>query len=389
MGTGNRFSGTFLNYRDGSKRHFYKTAQNYFIIRSILVIFMQLIDLYSDYVKVKQRGKGLRRALVLLAAILLYCMFLRVSYCLLKFGNVFPDATVKDSMSWHLINLLPMIMMTYFTVFIIFLLTEPLKISRNLWAKIALDFIITFSLMLAAYGFFILLYRSTFKPDLTPDIAGILVYYITTFLVAEMIYYIRHSREALRKAEYAKREVLQYKYDALRAHVNPHFLFNSLNVLVAIIDTDPPRATEFTIALSRIYRYVLAMQSKTTVPISEELDFLQSYIHILKIKYGDSFNVVIRGTEDCEKKIIIPFTLQLLVENITKHNTITEKYPMEVTIDIGDRIMTVSNPIKLKKSDTLHLGIGLHYLSSLYLANDKIFEVEDNGERFTAKIPFI
>ena len=243
--------------------------------------------------------------------------------------------------------------------------------------------------MLAAYGFFILLYRSTFKPDLTPDIAGILVYYITTFLVAEMIYYIRHSREALRKAEYAKREVLQYKYDALRAHVNPHFLFNSLNVLVAIIDTDPPRASEFTIALSRMYRYVLAMQSKTTVQLSEELEFLGSYIHILKIKYGESFRIEINDTGNLDKKSVIPFTLQLLVENITKHNIITEKYPMQAVIEIGDDIMTVSNPVKRKKNATRHLGIGLRYLSSQYLANGKVFDAEDDGERFTAKIPFL
>lgn len=279
-----------------------------------------------------------------------------------------------------------MIIMTAFTVFVVFRLTPGLSFVKRLWSKVVADYVITFSVVFGIYGIFFLIYSMIRLID--GDITGLLLFYVVTFLVVEMLYYIKHSREALRNAEAAKREALQYQYDALKAHVNPHFLFNSLNVLLAIIDTDTKKAGEFTIALSRIYRYILATQNQKSVPISEEMSFLDSYVHIMKMKYYDSFNLNVSGDGDRENNKIVPFTLQLLVENITKHNTISDKYPMEVSICINDDYMTVTNKIKRKKS-TSQMGIGLKYLSSQYQVNGGVFEVEDDGKHFTAKIPFL
>jgi LytS/YehU family sensor histidine kinase len=249
------------------------------------------------------------------------------------------------------------------------------------------DFVVSGTLTYAAYMLFIVVYRYTFKPEIDPDATGIILYFVITYLIMEVLYSVRRSKDAFRDAETAKSEAILYQYDSLKAHVNPHFLFNSLNILLAMIDTDTRKASAFTISLSHIYRYILATQGKSMVTVADEMSFLESYIDILKIKYEDNLIVEIQDHEPYATKLMVPCTLQLLVENITKHNAISDKYPMHVMISMDEHRMTISNSIRLKNNHAPE-GFGLKYLASQYRANGKTFTVTNDGRTFVAAIPF-
>ena len=176
------------------------------------------------------------------------------------------------------------------------------------------------------------------------------------------------------------------EFRMLQNQVNPHFLFNSLNILMDIIENDKDRAGEFTEALSDIYRYVLSTHHRTRVTVSEEMSFLESYIHILTLKYNNFLEVDINDSLQ-GTRYIIPFTMQILLENVTKHNTISDRCPMKVTITVDNSGITVRNPVNLRKSTGT--GLGLRYLITQYEAAGRQFSASGDGKFFTAIIPYL
>ena len=183
----------------------------------------------------------------------------------------------------------------------------------------------------------------------------------------------------------------QARYMALQNQLNPHFLFNSLNTLIAEIEYNPANAVAFTRNLSDTYRYILYSQDKQTVPISEELDFLETYIKLHQVRLGECIEVDCRIPENLTDMPIPPLTLQLLAENAVKHNVISMAHPMTITNKTkkwGDTYrICFSNPICLKQG-TGKSGHGLKNLSQRceMLCGEKI-EIHNDNNKFTVKIP--
>lgn len=137
-----------------------------------------------------------------------------------------------------------------------------------------------------------------------------------------------------------------------------------------------------------MYRYILSHQNMETICLSEELGFVRSYVEILEMRYHEQFSVDITCDPGMESRKIIPYTLQLLIENVTKHNVISTRHPMKVTIRAGAEGVTVTNPVRIRKSDT-STGIGLKYIASHYKLYNKDFEYGSDGRCFTAKVPYL
>src|SRR5690606_37672337 len=188
---------------------------------------------------------------------------------------------------------------------------------------------------------------------------------IPILLVFELIYYFQSEQKAIADSEKAKREVLSFQHETLRAQMNPHFLFNSLNVLSSLIYMNPDNANRFTKALSKTYRYVLSLNRQPLVTVEEELDALESYIFMMKMRFENSFSLEIHKTLESEKNKIIPLTLQLLIENVFKHNIATEEHPLLITIHSCGKYLSVENNIQ-RSSSVDKGGIGLKYLSKQY-----------------------
>ena len=193
------------------------------------------------------------------------------------------------------------------------------------------------------------------------------------------------------KTSELEESALRAKYNALQSQLNPHFLFNSLNTLMSEIEYDPQNAVRFTENLSNVYRYILHFQDQMTVSLRSEFEFLQPYLYLYEVRLGNCLELDKRVPEEYMNRLIPPLTLQLLVENIIKHNVFYEEKPMTFTISTdrkGD-YLTVSNPIRQKK-DVTSTGKGLRNLAQRYelLAGREIFITRDNGI-FTVRVPLL
>ena len=211
---------------------------------------------------------------------------------------------------------------------------------------------------------------------------------IPILLVFELIHYFQSEQKAIADSEKAKRKVLLYQHETLRSQINPHFLFNSLNVLSSLIYINPDNANKFTKALSKTYRYVLSLTRQPVVSIAEELDALDSYLFLMRMRFENSFTFTVNRIADYDSNEIIPLTLQLLIENAFKHNIATEESLLDIKITIDSNYITVENNIQ-PSNDADKGGIGLKYITKQYKLYAKDVIVEHTGNMFIVKIPYI
>jgi LytS/YehU family sensor histidine kinase len=164
-----------------------------------------------------------------------------------------------------------------------------------------------------------------------------------------------------------QKENLQSQFEVLRQQVNPHFLFNSLNVLTSLIKLEPDLAEQFTEHLSKVYRYVLENKDNDLVSLQTELDFLDAYIFLLNIRFMDKIVVKVNISEQKRECLILPLALQLLIENAIKHNSMSKKNPLKIDIFIdNENILHVENNLQERESHMVSTGVGLQNIAHRY-----------------------
>ena len=186
------------------------------------------------------------------------------------------------------------------------------------------------------------------------------------FFSSQIVYTnVRRNLIALEN-EALKAENEKTRYEALKQQVNPHFLFNSLNTLNAIIKTDPDKAQQYVQELSYIFRYTL--QNEDIITLDEELKFTETYGSLMQIRYGSSLQIDLDIRQEYRAYHIIPLSLQTLVENAIKHNIISRRQPLAVRIFSEDAppAITVANPVQRRTTPGEGKGIGLANLAERY-----------------------
>ena len=188
-----------------------------------------------------------------------------------------------------------------------------------------------------------------------------------------------------------QKDNLQSQFETLKNQVNPHFLFNSLNVLASLISVDPELAERFTGQLSKIYRYVLEYKSEDVVPLSTEMDFLESYVFLLDIRFKDKLKVNIKIPAEKLNMKIPPLSIQLLIENAIKHNIFSVKSPLiiDIIIDKMDYLNVINNYQKREKQIE-STGLGLKNITdriSYFTEKKPYFGIM--GNKFVARIPLL
>ncbi|WP_418511434.1 2TM domain-containing protein [Corallibacter sp.] len=180
------------------------------------------------------------------------------------------------------------------------------------------------------------------------------------------------------------------KFDALKNQLDPHFLFNSLNVLTSLIEENPDSAQKFTTALSKVYRYVLEQKNKDLVAVDEELKFAKTYMSLLKMRFEDSivFNIPEQASNPDSK--VVPLSLQLLLENAVKHNMVTATKPLHIKIYENQGNLVVENNLQPKQIVKKSSGVGLSNIMQRYqlLTNKKVI-INQQAERFVVVIPML
>ena len=216
---------------------------------------------------------------------------------------------------------------------------------------------------------------------------------LITFFVSLFLHgrtFLFSWKDALVRVEQAKQAQLSASYESLKNQVNPHFLFNSLNVLSSLVYKDPDMAAKFIKQMSRVYRYVLDIKGKELVSLSEELKALEAYLFMIKMRFGEGIQLDVNFQPRSEE-MIAPLTLQMLVENAVKHNVANKNHPLYIRIERkGMDYLTVTNTLNKKDSREESLGVGLPNLQNRYrLLTDKAFWVKEEEDFFVAGVPLL
>lgn len=190
--------------------------------------------------------------------------------------------------------------------------------------------------------------------------------------------------------EKLEKEHITSQLEGLKSQVNPHFLFNSLNTLISIIPEDSERSVRFVRQLSKIYRYFLDTTSEKTVSIAQEMDFVNSYAFLLKERFGDNLHIDINNKNACDDCVIIPFSLQLLLENCIKHNIISQDKPLYINILLNQHEISVKNNFQPKNQVQPSTGVGLKNIQNRYaLLSDKALTIKQTVSEFCVTLPLL
>lgn len=217
-----------------------------------------------------------------------------------------------------------------------------------------------------------------------------LVITLIVSLVFHTIFFYKALTEKKVKEQQIVAKTETAKYESLKSQIDPHFLFNSLNVLTSLIGENPKLAEKFTTKLSKVYRYVLEQKNKDLIELDEELHFAKTYMELLTMRFENavSFEIPEKASDSDYK--ILPLSLQLLLENTIKHNVVSEENPLKVTITEENGYLVVSNNFNPKTIMENGTKIGLKNIIDRYhLITLKKVVVEKTNQNFIVKLPLL
>jgi len=214
---------------------------------------------------------------------------------------------------------------------------------------------------------------------------------LLVYLVYEAVYFFEAWKQNVRQTESLARESVQSQLEVLKNQLDPHFLFNSMNTLAALIDEENIDAQQYLERLSDVYRYVLVSRSKNTVPLEEEIAFVNAYVYLNKIRFRENLQVETILSPTAGQQYITPLSLQMLIENAIKHNVVSKDNPLKIRIQQeGNDYLVVENNIQEKTILEKSTRVGLQNIINRYsLLTDRQVEIIRSGGLFTVRIPLL
>lgn len=222
-------------------------------------------------------------------------------------------------------------------------------------------------------------------------------YYITSLIISLVVmaivysvFYYKHKKERQVKEQKIIAGTASAQFDALKNQLDPHFLFNSLNVLTSLIEENPDQAQKFTTSLSKVYRYVLEQKNKELVTLQEELTFAKTYMNLIKMRYEDSVVFSLPDQVENPDFKVVPLSLQLLLENAVKHNRVTPHNKLQISIYEDQDNLVVKNNLQEKQVLKKSSGVGLKNIKQRYelLTSKEVF-IQKSTSHFTVKLPLL
>ncbi len=328
--------------------------------------------------------------MILMLAILLA---VRVIYSKI-FGNMLSDEVVNLSLRLLLSNSLAII--TLICCNVIYLIIN----QRFDWLSTPVGYIVGIfsqTVVIASVTAVIIGYNLPFGTDIAFKNASFIQLFSITIIANLLIYvvmslvsYVYQTRSRIEK-EQEKRRFAQYQYNILKQQVNPHFLFNSLNILNGLIEEQKSEeASEYVRKLASLYRYMLQNENEHLVRLQEELAFINQYLDLLKVRFPQGFVVTQSIDESCLGRFVVQCSLQVLIENAFKHNIVRAEQPLQITIATEGEYIVVRNNLQLKSSSDDSTKVGLKNISKQYLAAiGKDIEIIKSNNLFEVKLPLI
>lgn len=224
-----------------------------------------------------------------------------------------------------------------------------------------------------------------------------LSYYIIPFIIAVigiLFFNAFYFYKALQDKKIKEQKIIagtaNAKYESLKSQLDPHFLFNSLNVLTSLIEEDQDKAQKFTTSLSKVYRYVLEQKDKDLVSLEEELQFAKTYVSLLKMRFEDAIECHMPESVINPEAKIVPLSLQILLENCIKHNVVSAQQPLQITIQEGETVLYVVNNLQIKTSLKKSSGIGLLNIKERYrILSTRNISINQSKNEFKVELPLL
>jgi len=213
--------------------------------------------------------------------------------------------------------------------------------------------------------------------------------FVISFMLISRSFLLEWRKSAI-EAEQLKTQQYAQQYQTLKDQLNPHFLFNSFNVLSNLVYDNPDTAARFIRQLSKIYRYVLEVQQKKLVALSGEVEFAENFLSLQKIRFEEGLSYTIR-VDNAQDLYLPPLSLQMLLENAIKHNIASMANPLHVEITMENRELIVKNNLQLKSSlSEESTGIGLANIQKRYeLLSEKTIFIDETGGFFVVRLPLL
>jgi two-component system LytT family sensor kinase len=210
-------------------------------------------------------------------------------------------------------------------------------------------------------------------------------------IINAILFYISRYKDKQVEAEELRRINSQAELEAIKSQVNPHFLFNNMNVLSSLVMQESPDANKFIEEFSKVYRHVLNSQQRELITLKEELEFITPYIFLLQKRFPESIFINIDVAPEYLSYFIIPVAVQMLVENAIKHNITSRQKPLHIFLSVtGKKNLTVANNLQLKPVTTESSHIGLQNIAKRYeLITGKTIDIEKTSENFSVSLPLI
>jgi len=224
-----------------------------------------------------------------------------------------------------------------------------------------------------------------------------LQFYFIAFIITmvmNLFFHALYFYKELQKNKLKEQKIIagtaSAQFESLKNQIDPHFLFNSLNVLTSLIEENPENAQQFTTSLSKIYRYVLDQKDKELVSLEEELNFAKTYVKLLQMRFENSIQFEIPASVSNPESKVVPLSLQLLLENTIKHNIVSESKPLHIRIYEKDNYLVVENNLQRKEVLKTRKGVGLQNIINRYgiLTHRKV-EILENEEQFQVRLPLL
>lgn len=213
---------------------------------------------------------------------------------------------------------------------------------------------------------------------------------ITIFCIVFMVNEAVIARNEM-KRERDKANTAQFRYLKLKRQVNPHFLFNSLNVLDCLVcENRMEQASTYIHKLAGVYRYMIKSEEEEVVPLREELVFVGMYIDLIKVRFPEGFDAIIDVPEKDKSRMVLPCSLQLLIENATKHNAVSAENPLIIKVSASGDNVTVCNNIIPKVTKSPSTGLGQKYIRQRYLdLSGKSISIEQTSDSYCVTLPLL
>lgn len=281
--------------------------------------------------------------------------------------------------------------MWYFNIYMLSRKSNKPRAQQISYHKLLKSLLFGLAVMLAlAYIQQLILSHIDFGPTmLMVEVRGILINLIF-YMFLTLLQQNYENQHVNMELERFRNDNLSAQYDLLKQQVNPHFLFNSLNTLKAMVETRDEQSIDFILKLANFYRYTLESRKLDLIHVREEMEILNAYLFLQKARFDKGFIFSSELNEAVLETLIPPFTLQLLVENCLKHNVVSLQKPLHISIyQQGDKLV-VENQVQLKNNEENSLGVGLKNIELKYShLLDKQVEVLNDRQLFQIKLPLI